>query len=89
MLYLVGTLLYCVDELLDHHVYTLETRPFKLHNLLLHYSFKGHIGCEQACPEPARAEKKHLNIFCYKKIEGEVEKNIQKGSMHENILANS
>ena len=48
--YLVATLSYGGGELAHHHVYALQRGLLQLLDLLFHYSLKGQVRGEQACP---------------------------------------
>lgn len=50
LVYLIGALTDCVDQLLNHQINTFNTRLLYLHNLLLHNRLKGHVWSEQTGP---------------------------------------
>ena len=59
--YLVATLSYGGGELAHHHVYALQRGFLQLLDLLFHYSLKGQVTGEQACPaetQPSRVSQR-------------------------------
>lgn len=56
--YLVRTLAYGVNQFLDDHVHTLDTRLLQLYDLLLHDGFKCHVWGEKSSPESHEKYKK-------------------------------